>query len=153
VQTVRLWAAILAILILGCGNSQKGAESDPERKSNYVGSSPEIVPMANGSAYVFANQKAYWVLGSRRVEVNLPEYESRSIHALADGSALLILDGNLFHLYKEVLDKVDASGSELTGGHATPEGFYFVNRDGLTDADRTTYEEEMQDEAGYDDPR
>ena len=123
--------------VVGCGSNSSNTE--PPKESNFAGKELSIHPMADGSAYVFGENGYWWVSGNRRVKLDFPPHENFSIQPLADGAALANIDGNLFRLEKEVLSKVDDSGSEITGRKATKEGFYFAqntNKDGLTDADR-----------------
>jgi hypothetical protein len=150
---------IFAVLIVVVSTSCGGKKEPEIVELNHVGLISDIIPMADGSAYVSTYIKdgkewqLWFVSGTRRTRVNI-NVEAPNITAMADGTALLNTGDKLWRLNKSKVKLVTDQGIE-SNENSTKTGFLFTQwqkERGLTEADRATYEEELTSEQVDDGP-
>lgn len=127
---------MVILLLVGC-TGQDPSGSEPEKENTFDDDlfMSEVIPLANGSAYLKTGNAAYYVNGANAQKVDgLPaSLFLAEIVALSDGSALINVGissaEGLYRLEGAVAEKVTEEPSENRGGQALGipvSDFYFV---------------------------
>lgn len=146
--------AIGCVLLAGCGNADE-KRADPDN----VGAVSDVVPMSDGTSYLVTRMDdgttdgrlcVWYVSGTRQTEVAyklvspiLGDEAWPEITALADGTAILNVEGDLWRLVDGIAIKIRTSGKAKEGkpgGIGSDFSLWQKER-----ADRKKFESELED--------